>query len=69
MPDPMNADMNGSGVWQDTDFVSQKQLDGIQNPASSWVLIEEREDSINDGYFAVMVGARYDRIECLCRMA
>jgi len=59
----MNAYMNGSGVWQDTNYVTFRRSAQIPNPAEMWVFIEEREDSINDGYFAVAVAARYAIID------
>jgi prepilin-type N-terminal cleavage/methylation domain-containing protein/prepilin-type processing-associated H-X9-DG protein len=55
----MNAYMNGFGAWQNTNFVTFKKLGDIQNPANTWVLIDEREDSINDGYFPVEMVAQY----------
>jgi prepilin-type N-terminal cleavage/methylation domain-containing protein/prepilin-type processing-associated H-X9-DG protein len=55
----MNAYMNGLGIWQDANYVTYQKLAGISNPANTWVLIDEREDSINDGYFAVDMTAQY----------
>jgi prepilin-type N-terminal cleavage/methylation domain-containing protein/prepilin-type processing-associated H-X9-DG protein len=55
----MNAYMNGTGAWQDSNYVTFKKLGEIRNPSDTWVLIDEREDSINDGYFAVEMTARY----------
>lgn len=59
----MNAYMNGSGVWQDTNYVTFRHSAQIPNPARMWVFIEEREDSINDGYFAVAMAAPYAIID------
>jgi prepilin-type processing-associated H-X9-DG protein len=59
----MNAYMNGSGVWQDTNFMTFRQSAQIPNPSATWVFIEEREDSINDGYFAVAVATQYAIID------
>jgi len=59
----MNAYMNGSGVWQDANFVTYKRLEEIRDTAHSWVFVEEREDSINDGYFAVMMATQYAIID------
>jgi len=55
----MNAYMNGSGVWQDSNYVTFKKLSEIGNPSDTWILIDEREDSINDGYFAVDVTTHF----------
>lgn len=55
----MNAYMNGSGVWQDKRYVTFRKLTDIPAASRFWVFIEEREDSINDGYFAVKVDAQY----------
>lgn len=55
----MNAYMNGRGVWQDTNFLTYQHLEEIRQPTDSWVFMEEREDSINDGYFAVLMGTQY----------
>ena len=55
----MNSYMNGDGVWNDPNFVTFKKLEEIPNPSDAWVFIEEREDSINDGYFAVKMADRY----------
>lgn len=59
----MNAYMNGSGVWQDTNYVTFRHSTQIPNPSDTWVFIEEREDSINDGYFAVAAARRYAIID------
>ena len=48
----MNAYMNGNGVWQSPAFVTFRRGHDIVRPADTWVFIDEREDSINDGYFA-----------------
>lgn len=59
----MNAYMNGSGVWQNTNFLTFRKSSEIKDPAKTWVFIDEREDSINDGYFAVDMVARYTIID------
>jgi prepilin-type N-terminal cleavage/methylation domain-containing protein/prepilin-type processing-associated H-X9-DG protein len=52
----MNGYMGGNRVWDGNDayqlFSSIDQLTTLQ-PAKAWVLITEREDSINDGWFGV----------------
>jgi prepilin-type N-terminal cleavage/methylation domain-containing protein/prepilin-type processing-associated H-X9-DG protein len=44
---------NGGNQW-----VALRKLEDMTNPApaKNWVLIDEREDSINDGWFAVRMG-------------
>lgn len=59
----MNAYLNGTGVWQDPAYVTYRRLGEIRDPASTWVLMDEREDSINDGYFAVDMTTRYSIID------
>jgi prepilin-type N-terminal cleavage/methylation domain-containing protein/prepilin-type processing-associated H-X9-DG protein len=59
----MNAYMNGRGVWQSTNFVTFRRLGEIAAPEMTWVFIDEREDSINDGYFAVDMTARHTIID------
>ena len=54
-----NSYMNGGGVWTDPAFVTFRKLDQIPNPSGTWVFCEEREDSINDPYFAVKMAAEY----------
>jgi prepilin-type N-terminal cleavage/methylation domain-containing protein/prepilin-type processing-associated H-X9-DG protein len=59
----MNGYLNGSGRWQDPNYVTCLTLTGIRDPANTWVLIDEREDSINDGYFAVDMTTRYSMLD------
>jgi prepilin-type N-terminal cleavage/methylation domain-containing protein/prepilin-type processing-associated H-X9-DG protein len=59
----MNSYMNGNGIWNDTNFVTYSKLDGIRRPSDTWVFTEEREDSINDGYFAVRMSQQYGLID------
>lgn len=59
----MNAYMNGSGVWQDTNYFTFKKLGEVQNPVNTWVFVDEREDSINDGYFAVDMTTHYTIVD------
>ena len=49
----MNLYMNGHGVWNSSNFMTFRKLSEIRNPERTWVFLDEREDSINDGYFAV----------------
>lgn len=59
----MNCYMNGRGKWQNADYVTFKTLGEIQNPANTWVLMDEREDSINDGYFGVEMTSQYTIVD------
>ena len=59
----MNCYLNGTGIWQLSNYVTYKRLSDIHNPSTVWVFIDEREDSINDGYFAVEMAARYALID------
>lgn len=49
----MNLYMNGNGVWNSSSYMTFRKLGEIRRPDRTWVFIDEREDSINDGYFAV----------------
>lgn len=55
----MNNWLNSDGAWTPGWRVIRKTSDMTQpNPSGTWILIDEREDSINDGFFVVdMVGA------------
>lgn len=59
----MNAYLNGNGRWQEAAFTTYRKLGEIQNPSHTWVLMDEREDSINDGYFAVDMSTRYSMLD------
>lgn len=59
----LNAYMNGTGIWQDSNYVTFTKLVDIHKPADTWVFIDEREDSINDGYFAVDMTTQYSIID------
>ncbi len=60
----MNCYMNGSGIWQNSNYVTYRKYGDIQNPSEKWVLIDERDDSINDGYFAVDMTQQYQQDRC-----
>ena len=49
----INSYLNGFGPWNDTNYVTFRWLDSIRNPTDTFVVLDEREDSINDGYFAM----------------
>lgn len=56
----MNGNMNGSVNWSfDKDFYYYRKLSDILNPARSWVFIDEREQSIDDGYFLVFLSEKF----------
>lgn len=59
----MNSYLNGTGIWNDTNFVTYRKSADIGNPVDTWVFIDEREDSINDGYFAVDMTTQYSIID------
>jgi prepilin-type N-terminal cleavage/methylation domain-containing protein/prepilin-type processing-associated H-X9-DG protein len=59
----MNSYMNGNGVWQSTNHMTFRKLAEIRNPSATWVVLDEREDSINDGYFAVEMTTRYSILD------
>lgn len=59
----MNAYMNGSGIWQQTNYITFRKSSEIRDPSATWVFIDEREDSINDGYFAVEMNVRHAIID------
>jgi prepilin-type N-terminal cleavage/methylation domain-containing protein/prepilin-type processing-associated H-X9-DG protein len=44
-------------------FREYQRLSEIDNPSMRWVLIDEREDSINDGFFVVDMVARFAIID------
>jgi prepilin-type N-terminal cleavage/methylation domain-containing protein/prepilin-type processing-associated H-X9-DG protein len=57
----MNAWLNASGPWNGANqYKVPRRLSDFVNPspAMSWVLIDERQESINDGYFVVTMNQR-----------
>jgi prepilin-type N-terminal cleavage/methylation domain-containing protein/prepilin-type processing-associated H-X9-DG protein len=59
----MNAYLNGLGLWQHSNYVTARVSADIHDPANIWVFMDEREDSINDGYFAVEMSTHYAIID------
>jgi prepilin-type N-terminal cleavage/methylation domain-containing protein len=59
----MNCYMNGNGIWQSSNFVTFRQHAEVLAPSEKWVFIDEREDSINDGYFAVDMTKSYSLLD------
>jgi len=58
----MNGNMNGSVNWSfDKDFYYYRKLSDIVRPSPSqaWVFIDEREQSIDDGYFLVLLSTKF----------
>lgn len=47
----MNNWVGGVNEWNGAPFVLFKKIDQMLTPARIWVLIDEREDSINDSFF------------------
>ncbi len=59
----MNCYMSGNGIWQSSNFVTFRQHAEVLAPSEKWVFIDERDDSINDGYFAVDMTKSYSMID------
>jgi prepilin-type processing-associated H-X9-DG protein len=59
----MNGYLNGLGLWRHSNYVTFRRAGEIRDPANIWVFMDEREDSINDGYFAVEMSVRYAIID------
>jgi len=55
--------MNGNGIWQSSNFVTFRKASDIADPSSKWVFMDERDDSINDGYFAVDMTKQYSLLD------
>ena len=49
----MNAYLGDRGGPYTGGYMQFKKMDAIRSPSKTWVIIDEREDSINDGWFAV----------------
>jgi prepilin-type N-terminal cleavage/methylation domain-containing protein/prepilin-type processing-associated H-X9-DG protein len=57
----MNGNMNGSINWSyDKDFYYYRRLTDIADPppAKAWVFLDEREESIDAGYFLVFLSTK-----------
>jgi prepilin-type N-terminal cleavage/methylation domain-containing protein/prepilin-type processing-associated H-X9-DG protein len=58
----LNGNMNGSTNWSfDKDFFYYRKLTDINRPSPSqaWVFLDEREQSIDDGFFLVFLSAKF----------
>jgi prepilin-type N-terminal cleavage/methylation domain-containing protein len=60
----MNCYMHGKGSAQDSDFIQNIRTDDIAQPSASYVFLDERFTTINDGYFAVGLTTNFDDIGC-----
>ena len=49
----MNGYLGERGGPYTGGFTQFKKTDAIRSPSKTWVILDEREDSINDGWFAV----------------
>ena len=57
----MNNWLNASGPWNGANMYKvPRKISDLVNPApaKTWVLIDERQESINDGYFVVTMDQR-----------
>jgi prepilin-type N-terminal cleavage/methylation domain-containing protein/prepilin-type processing-associated H-X9-DG protein len=59
----MNAYMNSTSIWRDSNYLTFTRFAAIRKPSDTWVFIDEREDSINDGCFAVDMISEYAIID------
>lgn len=55
------ANGNKLNTWCDPKFSIYMKTGDIQRPSSAWVMIEEREDSINDACFGVEMSKAMDQ--------
>ncbi|MBI2927551.1 MAG: prepilin-type N-terminal cleavage/methylation domain-containing protein [Verrucomicrobia bacterium] len=58
----MNGNVNGSVNWSfDKDFFYYRKMSDIVRPSPSktWVFLDEREQSIDDGYFLVFLSEKF----------
>lgn len=58
----MNNYMHGKGGGLSQDFVMNRLLTDIQQPASSFVFLDERSSTIDDGYFIMLLTTNYGGI-------
>ncbi len=58
----MNGNVNGSINWSfDKDYFYYRKLSDLvrPSPAQTWVFLDEREQSIDDGYFLVFLSTKF----------
>jgi prepilin-type N-terminal cleavage/methylation domain-containing protein len=58
----MNNYMHGKGWGLSDDFVQNTRASDIRRPASSFVFLDERSSTINDGYFVVQLTTQFSSI-------
>ena len=58
----MNFYMHGKGTALSPDFVRNQRLTDIRQPASSFVFLDERASTIDDGYFVIFLTTNYETI-------
>ncbi len=46
-------------MGQDPEFIQNTRLTDIRQPASSFVFLDERSSTINDGYFVVLLTTNF----------
>ena len=59
----MNSYLNGTSLWHHAEFVVFTRFSQIPKPADIWVFLDEREESINEGSFAVEMAQQYAIID------
>ena len=55
----MNNYMHGMGMGHDLDFIQNTRITDIRQPASSFVFLDERPSTINDGYFVMLLTTNF----------
>lgn len=58
----MNNYMNGKGTGLSRNFARNQRLTDIRQPASSFVFLDERSSTIDDGYFVIFLTTDYGTI-------
>jgi prepilin-type N-terminal cleavage/methylation domain-containing protein len=58
----MNNYMHGKGGGLSEDFVMNQRLTDIRQPSSSFVFLDERSSTIDDGYFVMLLTTNYTDI-------
>ena len=58
----MNNYMHGKGGGLSQDFVMNQRLTDIRGPSSSFVFLDERSSTIDDGYFVMVLTTNYTDI-------
>jgi prepilin-type N-terminal cleavage/methylation domain-containing protein len=58
----MNNYMHGLGMGRDPGFIQNIRLQDIRQPSSSFVFLDERASTINDGYFVALLTTNFNSI-------